>query len=67
MIALQADTGEECWRIPYYTDVTDLVCDVTDANKDGINECIVVGATGLLAAINASNGSLGLISFLYAI
>ena len=55
VIAVRADDGKEVWRNPFYTDVLDVICS-TDVNNDGIMDCTVIGSTGLLAAINASNG-----------
>ena len=55
-LAIDAATGEQIWRRSLYAEPSAHACDLLDIDSDGNKDCIVVGAKGLMAALNPIHG-----------
>nr|CAD7196193.1 unnamed protein product [Timema douglasi] len=50
-------TGHDAWMTKLHNVPQDMDCSLIDINKDNVNDCIVVGENGLLAAIEPLYGN----------
>ena len=56
LIALRPDTGQELWRQGLKALPRKHDCNLVDVNNDGLHDCLVVGDSGLLTAIDPRTG-----------
>ena len=58
LIGVKVSDGTETWRRPFINEQLPSKhnCRLIDTNKDGTQDCIVVGKHGLLSAIDPNNG-----------
>nr|CAD7460947.1 unnamed protein product [Timema tahoe] len=57
IIALKGYTGHDAWMTKLHNVPQDMDCSLIDIDKDNLNDCIVVGENGLLAAIEPLYGN----------
>ena len=56
LIAFRPDTGQELWRHGLKAFPRKHDCNLVDVNGDGLHDCLVVGDSGLLTAIDPRTG-----------
>ena len=56
LIAFRPDTGQELWRHGLKAFPRKHDCNLVDVNGDGLQDCLVVGDSGLLTAIDPRTG-----------
>lgn len=56
LMGIDPATGREVWRRTLFAGPTHHNCHILDADGDGIKDCVVVGDSGLMAAIEPRTG-----------
>ena len=60
IISLLGATGAVAWFTRLGQEPRDLDCGLADLNKDQIDDCIILGGEGLLAAVDPITGNVNI-------